>query len=121
MNLSGKAVNYWKHQFKLTNDRILVVTDDVALPFGKIRLKGKGSSGGHNGLKNIEELLGTQAYPRLKMGIDNNYPSGQQVKYVLSPFSSKEMNELVPFMDQAADAMLSFASIGLDRTMAKFN
>lgn len=121
MNLSGKAVNYWMQQEKIAKENILVITDDVALPFGKIRIKPKGSSGGHNGLKNIEELIGGQDYPRLRFGIGDDYPKGRQVDYVLSPFNKKEMEELVIFMDKSIEAIQSFSTIGLERTMNFFN
>lgn len=121
MNLSGKAVNYWMTQLKIPKDNLLVITDDIALPYGKIRLKGKGSAGGHNGLKNIEELIGGQDYPRLRFGVGDDYGKGQQVQYVLSPFNQQEIDELVLNMDRAIDALLSFCTIGLPRTMNEYN
>ncbi len=121
MNLSGKAVNYWLQQEKLAPENLLVLTDDIALPFGKIRLKPRGSAGGHNGLKNIEENVGSNAYPRLRFGVGDDYPKGGQVKYVLSPFTSKEFDELVIHMDRSIEAIHSFATIGLERTMNSFN
>lgn len=121
MNLSGKAVQYWLGQLKVPKENLLVITDDVALPFGKIRIKPKGSSGGHNGLKNIEDLTGGQDYPRLRFGIGDSYPKGRQVDYVLSPFNKQEMEELVIFMDKSIEAVHSFCSIGLERTMNFFN
>ncbi|MEQ8808449.1 MAG: aminoacyl-tRNA hydrolase, partial [Imperialibacter sp.] len=87
MNLSGKAVAYWMQQLKVPRENILVITDDIALPFGKLRMKPKGSSAGHNGLKNIEATLGGQDYPRLRFGIGDNYSKGHQVEYVLNNFS----------------------------------
>lgn len=121
MNLSGKAVNYWMNELKVPKENILVITDDLALPFGKIRLKGKGSAGGHNGLKNIEQLTGGQNYARLRFGVGDDFHKGQQVDYVLSPFSKTEMDELVFAMDKSIDASLAFCTIGLDRTMNQFN
>lgn len=121
MNLSGKAVNYWLQQLKLPKENLLVVTDDVALPYGKIRIKPRGSAGGHNGLKNIEEMTGGQDYARLRFGVGDDYSKGGQVAYVLSPFHKKEMDELVLNMDRAVDAILSFCTIGLERTMNQFN
>ena len=121
MNNSGKAVNYWLNELKIPKENLLVVTDDIALPYGKIRLKGKGSAGGHNGLKSIEQLTGGQNYPRLRWGVGDAFHKGQQVDYVLSPFNQEEMNELVPNMDQSIMAMLSFCTIGLARTMNQFN
>ncbi len=121
MNLSGKAVSYWLNSLKIPKENLLVVTDDLALPFGKIRMKGKGSAGGHNGLKNIEALTGGQDYARLRFGVGDEFGKGQQVDYVLSPFNKKEMEELVIFMDKSIEALLSFCSIGLERTMNFFN
>jgi PTH1 family peptidyl-tRNA hydrolase len=121
MNLSGKAVNYWMNELKVPKDNLLVVTDDIALPFGKIRLKGKGSAGGHNGLKNIEQMTGGQNYVRLKFGVGDDFSKGRQVDYVLSPFSKQEMDELVLNMDRAIEAILSFCTIGLPRTMNQYN
>ena len=121
MNLSGKAVNYWLQQEKIKKENLLVVTDDIALPFGKIRMKGKGSDGGHNGMKNIQDLTGGANYPRLRFGVGDDFHKGQQVDYVLSPFTSKEFDELVIHMDRSIDAIKSFCTIGLDRTMNSYN
>ena len=121
MNLSGKAVNHQLQAHKIPKERLLVITDDVALPYGKIRLKPKGSSGGHNGLKNIEQLTGGQNYARIRFGVGDHYHKGQQVDYVLSPFSKKEMDELVHNMDRTIEAILSFCTIGVERTMNYFN
>ena len=121
MNLSGKAVNYWMQAEKIPKENVLVITDDIALPYGKIRLKGKGSAGGHNGLKNIEEIIGGTNYPRLRFGVGDSYSKGRQVDYVLSPFNKQEMDELVMNMDNAIEAVRSFCSIGLERTMNFFN
>lgn len=121
MNLSGKAVNYWLNELKIEKENLLVITDDIALPYGKIRLKPKGSAGGHNGLKNIEELTGGQNYPRLRFGVGDDFSKGKQVDYVLSPFNKQELDELVLNMDQAIDAIMAFCTIGLPRTMNQFN
>lgn len=121
MNLSGKAVHYWLQQLKIPKEKLLVVTDDIALPFGKIRLKSRGSSGGHNGLKNIEEIIDGRNYSRLRFGVGNNFSKGGQVDYVLSPFQKEEMDELVGHMDTSIVAIESFCSIGLERTMNLFN
>mgnify|MGYP002651825328 FL=1 len=121
MNLSGKAVNFWMTELKVSKENLLVITDDLALPYGKIRLKGKGSAGGHNGLKNIEQLTGGQNYPRLRFGVGDDYHQGQQVDYVLSPFSKQEIDELTLNMDRSIDALLSFCTIGLPRTMNEYN
>ena len=121
MNLSGKAVNYWLQQLKIDKDNLLVITDDISLPFGKLRMRGKGSSAGHNGLKNIEQLTGGNNYARLKFGIGDNFHKGQQVDYVLSNFTQEEFKELPIFMDRAAEMVMGFATIGLQRTMSQFN
>ena len=121
MNLSGKAVNYWLQSLKVTKENLLVVVDDIALPFGTLRLRVKGSSAGHNGLKNIEELTGGQDYARLRMGVGNDFARGQQVDYVLSPFPSEELTALPELMDRAGEMVLSFALQGVARTMSQFN
>lgn len=121
MNLSGKAVKFWMQELKVPAENILVIVDDLALPFNKLRMRGKGSSAGHNGLKNIEEQLGGQNYPRLKFGIGDDFSKGRQVDYVLSPFSKKEFEELPFGMDKAIDMIYSFCSIGISRTMTEFN
>lgn len=121
MNLSGKAVRYYKEAEKIDLANVLVITDDLALPFGRNRLRGKGSDGGHNGLKNINELLGTQTYPRMRVGVGNDYPKGGQVDYVLSPFSEEEQPLLPEIVDRCAKAVLSFVSVGLAQTMTDFN
>lgn len=121
MNLSGKAINHHIQANKIPKENLLVITDDIALPYGKIRLKSKGSAGGHNGLKNIEQLTGGQNYPRLRFGVGDNFYKGQQVDYVLSPFSREELDKLVPFMDNSIEAIFSFCTIGLERTMNQFN
>ncbi len=121
MNLSGKAVNYWAKVLKIQKTNILVITDDIALPFGKLRMRKKGSSGGHNGLKDIEQQLGANDYPRLKFGVGDDFSKGRQVDYVLSNFSSKEMANLPERMSKASDMILSFCSIGIERTMTQYN
>lgn len=121
MNLSGKAVNFWMQELKIPKENILVITDDIALPFGKLRLRAKGSAAGHNGLKNIEELTGGQNYARLKFGVDNDFHKGQQVDYVLSPFTKQQFEELPFLMDKASNMVLGFCTIGVNRTMSEFN
>lgn len=121
MNLSGKAVRYHLDKHKIGPDRLMVITDDLALPFGKLRLRGKGSDGGHNGLKDIQALLGTQAYPRLKFGIGADYPKGSQINYVLAPFSPEEQSAIPPLLKQCTDMILAFTTIGLARTMSQYN
>lgn len=121
MNLSGKAINYWKNKLNVPINNVLVIVDDIALPFGKIRIREKGSSAGHNGLENIEKVIGTNAYPRIRVGIGDDFYKGQQVDYVLSTFNSKEMEDLPFVLDKACDAILSFGTIGIKRTMNIFN
>lgn len=121
MNLSGRAVNYWMQELKISIENVLVVVDDIALPFGSLRLRGKGSSAGHNGLTNIEETLSTQNYTRLKFGIGNNFPKGGQVDYVLGRFTDEEFKALPTYMDKAIQMIQSFCTAGLERTMSSFN
>ncbi|HOO09153.1 MAG TPA: aminoacyl-tRNA hydrolase [Cyclobacteriaceae bacterium] len=121
MNLSGKAIAYWLQELKVPKENLLVVVDDLALPFGALRMRAKGSAAGHNGLANIEALLGGQDYPRLRFGIGNDFGKGQQVNYVLSNFKKEEMEELPALMDKACEMVLSFCTLGVDRTMGLFN
>lgn len=121
MNLSGKAINYWLQQLKIPKENLLVVVDDIALPYGKLRLRQGGSSAGHNGLKSIEEVLGTKEYPRLRFGIGNNFGKGQQSDYVLDNFNQEEMKDIKTHIDSACEIVLSFCSIGIERTMSLFN
>jgi PTH1 family peptidyl-tRNA hydrolase len=121
MNLSGKAVRYYKEKHSLSLEQILVVTDDLALPFGKCRLKPGGSDGGHNGLKSINEQLGSREYPRMRIGIGDEFHKGGQVDYVLSPFTDEEFDKLPPILDRCVEGILSFCTIGITRTMESFN
>jgi len=121
MNLSGKAIAYWLKELAIPKENLLVIVDDIALPFGTLRMRSKGSAAGHNGLKNIEEVLGGQDYPRLRFGIGNDYHKGQQVNYVLSNFKQEEFKALPELMDKAAEMILSFCTQGLDRTMNHYN
>lgn len=121
MNLSGKAVNYWIQELKIQQENLLVVTDDIALPFGKLRMRQKGSNAGHNGLKSVESVLGSNVYSRLKCGIGDNFYKGQQVDYVLSKFSHEEFQHLPDMLDRACDMILAFGTIGIDRTMSQYN
>lgn len=121
MNLSGKAVNYWLQELKISKENLLILTDDIALPFGTLRMRAKGSSAGHNGLKNIEQLTGGQNYPRLRMGVGDDFHKGQQVDYVLSQFPQEELDQLPEIMDRAAEMIFSFCTIGIERTMSQYN
>lgn len=121
MNLSGKAVSYWLQALKIPRENLLVVVDDVALPFGTLRMRTQGSSAGHNGLKNIEEMLGDQAYARLRFGIGNDYSKGRQIDYVLSNFTQDEFNAMPALMEKATTMILSFCTVGAAKTMSAFN
>ncbi len=121
MNLSGKAVNYYLKQEKIPVENLLVITDDKDLPFGKLRLKPKGSPGGHNGLRNIDEILATQEYARLRVGIGNNFSKGRQVDFVLGQFPEDELIQLPDYLDRAGDAILSFCTLGIQATMNNYN
>jgi PTH1 family peptidyl-tRNA hydrolase len=121
MNLSGNAVRYWLQQEKIPVENMLVVTDDLALPFGKLRMRGQGSDGGHNGLKHINEILKTTQYARLRFGISAEFSKGQQVDYVLGVWNELEKETLQEHIDRSAKAVLSFGLIGLARTMNEVN
>lgn len=121
MNLSGKSVNYWMQELKISKENILVLTDDIALPHGKLRLRAKGSNAGHNGLKSIDESTGGNNYARLKFGIGNDFHKGKQADYVLGNFSKNQLDTLINPIDKACDMILSFCSIGAQRTMNTFN
>jgi PTH1 family peptidyl-tRNA hydrolase len=121
MNLSGKAIAYWLQELKIKKENLLVIVDDIALPFGSIRMRTKGSAAGHNGLKNIELILNGQDYSRLRFGIGNNFSKGQQVDFVLSNFSGEEIAALPALMDKAGEMVYSFCTIGPERTMNFFN
>ncbi|MDE6276629.1 MAG: aminoacyl-tRNA hydrolase [Muribaculaceae bacterium] len=121
MNLSGNAVRYWKEREGIDVSNILVIVDDIALPFGAIRLKPSGSDAGHNGLKNIAQMLGTQAYPRLRFGVGNDFPRGCQVDYVLGQFTPEQKAELPGRIDVAIEAMKECVLAGIQTAMCKFN
>ena len=121
MNLSGKAVRFHREKDNLKNENILVVTDDLALPLGKIRMRARGSAGGHNGLKSINEILAKEDYPRLRFGIGKEFSTGEQVDYVLSEFSSEEKKALETLLEKAVKMVLSFTFAGINQTMSEFN
>lgn len=121
MNLSGNAVRYWKEKEGIELENILVLVDDCALPFGAIRIKASGSDAGHNGLKNIAQMLGTQSYARLRFGIGNDFPRGGQIDYVLGQFSDEECQELGQRIPIAVDAIKTFCLAGIQRTMCDYN
>ena len=120
MNLSGNAVRYWLNKENIEQNRLLVISDDVALPLGEFRLKGNGSNGGHNGLGHIQQLIG-QNYARLRMGIGNDFPRGMQVDWVLGRYSEDELKELQPAIDLGVEIIRSFVLAGIDITMIQFN
>lgn len=121
MNLSGNAVRYWMQKENIPLENLLVVVDDLSLPFGTLRLKGQGSDGGHNGLKHIAATLGTQTYARLRFGIGNDFPRGGQIDYVLGHFSDEEYQLIPERLQTAGDIIKSFCLAGLDITMNQFN
>jgi len=121
MNRSGLAINYWLKKAKLTPENLLVILDDLALPFGTIRIRPGGGDGGHNGLSNIQDVIGTQDYARLRFGIGNDFHSGQQANYVLSEWAPDEVKELPEKFKICTDIIKSYGTIGLELTMTKFN
>ncbi len=120
MNLSGNAVRYWLNEEKIAQERLLVISDDVALPLGEFRLKSSGSNGGHNGLGHIMQLIG-QDFARLRIGIGNEYPRGGQIDWVLGHYSDEDMNVLQPTIDLSVDIIKSFVLQGIDNTMNQYN
>lgn len=121
MNLSGKAVRYWMEKEKITVENMLVIADDIALPLGQLRMKKKGGDGGHNGLASIIETLGTQEFPRLRVGIGNDFARGYQSDYVLGKWSAAETGLMVPRVKLAAEMVKSFVAAGIDKTMTAYN
>jgi PTH1 family peptidyl-tRNA hydrolase len=121
MNLSGKAVKYWMDKEKVELQNTLVVVDDLALPLNKIRIRPGGSDAGHNGLKSIQEILGTQDYPKLRFGIGNNYPKGRQVDFVLGKWTSEEEPLVKLKIEKSIDVIESFSTVGIAATMTRFN
>jgi PTH1 family peptidyl-tRNA hydrolase len=121
MNLSGKAIHYWLTKEKISIEKLMVIVDDVALPLGTIRLKAKGSDGGHNGLASIISVLGTNLFPRLRFGIGDDFPKGAQVHYVLGKWEPWELEIIDPVIKKCGDLIISFATIGIERTMNFFN
>ncbi|MFV0538544.1 MAG: aminoacyl-tRNA hydrolase [Dysgonomonas sp.] len=121
MNLSGNAVRYWLNQEKIPIENLLVVVDDLALPFGALRLKGKGSNAGHNGLGNIQSVLNTQDYARLRFGIGSDFSRGRQVDYVLDNFSDEEEDTLLAKFETCGEIIKSFCLAGIQNTMNQYN
>ncbi len=121
MNLSGKAVRYWMEQEKIPIENILIISDDIALPFGQLRMRKKGSAGGHKCLKNISELLGREDYARMRFGVGGDFARGHQVDYVLGEWTEEEQKALPERLKIFGDAILSFACAGIDLTMNTYN
>ena len=121
MNLSGNALRYWMQKENIPIERVLIVVDDVALSFGTLRLKPKGSDAGHNGLKNIQEILGHSNYARLRFGIGNGYPRGGQVDYVLGQWTNEQKEVLSERAEKAAEIIRSFCLAGTELTMTQYN
>lgn len=121
MNLSGKAVKYWMEKENIEKENVLIITDDLNLAFGTIRIKTKGSDGGHNGLKNIQLLLNSTEYPRFRFGISDEFKKGQQVDYVLGDWNDEEKTKLVERLELASEIITSFALAGLNNTMNSYN
>ena len=121
MNLSGKAVRYWVNELKVPLENLLVISDDLNIPFGTVRLRKNGSAGGHNGLTNINELLGTQEYARIRMGIGNDFGRGHQVDYVLGELSDEEKDQMPELCKKVVEGIKAFATIGPDRAMNVLN
>jgi PTH1 family peptidyl-tRNA hydrolase len=121
MNLSGKAVKYWLDKEKIEITNSLTIVDDLALPLSKLRLRKSGSDAGHNGLRNIQEVLGTEAYPKLRFGIGNNFPKGMQVEFVLSQWLKEELPLVKLKIEKCVEVVENFALIGIERTMNTIN
>lgn len=121
MNLSGEAVNYWIHQEKIKLENLLIITDDLALPFGTLRLRQKGGSAGHNGITNIIETLNTESFARLRFGIGSNFGKGQQVNYVLSNWNAEEKKLMPERIEATVEIVKSFVAVGINLTMNQFN
>ena len=121
MNLSGNAIRYWMQSEKIPQERVLVITDDLSLPFGKIRLRSKGSDGGHNGLKSIQEVLGNPNYARVRFGIASEFTKGNQIDYVLGEWNSEEKKELQERIDIVLDLIKSFSTNPIQRVMSDIN
>ena len=121
MNLSGKAVRYWMNELKIPVENIIIISDDLNIPFGTLRLRKNGSAGGHNGLTNITELIGTQEYARIRVGIGNDFGKGQQVGFVLGELSKEEKEEMEGISKRVIDGVKAWATIGVDRAMNTVN
>ena len=121
MNHSGRATAYWCNKLKLPIEQMLIVVDDLALPLGKLRMRARGTHAGHNGLKSIETSLNSQAYPRLRVGIGNDFPKGKKADYVLAPFTGQELVALSSPLKQACQMIDTFCKVGIAHTMSQYN
>jgi PTH1 family peptidyl-tRNA hydrolase len=121
MNLSGKAVRYWMQKENVDLDHLLIITDDINIDFGVIRIKGKGSDGGHNGLKNIQDILNTTKYPRFRFGVGSEFSKGQQIDHVLGEWTAEEQKVLDTLKTTSIEAIKSFGLTGINQTMNQFN
>ena len=121
MNLSGRAFKYWLDKTKVPIENTLTIVDDIALPLDKLRLRSKGTDAGHNGLKDIQNILGTDEYPKLRFGIGNNYPKGMQVEFVLSKWTKAEEPTVLLKIEKCLELMESFISTGIEQTMTAYN
>ncbi len=121
MNLSGRAVKYWLDKEKISIENSLTIVDDLALPIDKLRLRKSGSDAGHNGLRDIQNVLGTDAYPKLRFGVGNNFPKGMQVEFVLSPWFKEEVPLVKLKIEKSLEIIETFAAIGIDKTMSLIN
>jgi PTH1 family peptidyl-tRNA hydrolase len=121
MNLSGMAVRYWLQKEKIPDENLLIAVDDISLPFGRLRIKPRGSHGGHNGLRDVEEKLGTQEYTRLRFGVGSNFPTGRQIDYVLGEFDKDELEHMPERLDMAVEMAKSFCLAGIENTMNLYN
>ena len=121
MNLSGKAVRYWMNELKLPIENLIVISDDLNLPFGTLRMRKNGSAGGHNGLANITEMLGSQDYARIRVGIGNDFRRGGQIDFVLGELSEEEMKAMPEICERAISGIKAFATVGPDRAMNSLN
>jgi len=121
MNLSGKAVNYWMQKVKVKKENVLIITDDISLPFGTLRLRKKGDSGGHNGLKDIQIIFGDNIYSRLRFGVGNDYIKGQQANYVLGEFCEENILSLKERIEASINIIKGFSTYGVDRAMSEYN
>jgi peptidyl-tRNA hydrolase, PTH1 family len=121
MNLSGRATAYWLQQLQIKTENLLVIVDDLALPFATLRMRAKGSHAGHNGLKDIEASLQSADYARLRFGIGSNFPRGRQADFVLSPFTAQENAQMPELLDKCCEMVYAYATIGIEKTMSLFN